>query len=272
MEVFSFLDIREVKLNKVFSNTQSANMSDVLSTSFRKLGYLFEKKIKAWWDIASFEQYTKSKLVPRRLRWDVPPNDGLTDDESIKEWYQFFNNRGQELIDFLLIRKRKKMLLLDKQISELKSLLEPLQNSPDFLRLSGELKNKMVKWDTEVQEKKRNKFIRDSGDFSRGEVFKWQSRMQTPESAPVTSTQPTSNVPSLVNPRTQKQSSQRRPLPSQGGVPRHFTHPNKRGRGNSSRGAQIGLTTTSIHLPMIIFIEVTTGGLLVPLEVGTLVT
>lgn len=172
MEVFALLEQREVKLNEIFSNTLPVSVSDDLSTNFRKLGYFFEKQIKAWWDIVSFEQYIKSKLVPRRLRWDLPPNDGLTDEDSLSEWHQFFNSKGQELIKFLLTRKRKKMVLINQQITELKSLLEPTQNSPDFSRLSGELKNKMLKWDKEAQEKKLTKFIRDSGDFSRGDIFK----------------------------------------------------------------------------------------------------
>lgn len=77
------------------------------------------------------------------------------------EWHQFFNSKGQELVEFLLTRKKKKMSLLDQQITELKSSLELVQSSAEFARLSGELKNKMVKWDKEVQEKKRNTFIRD---------------------------------------------------------------------------------------------------------------
>lgn len=39
--------------------------------------------------------------VPRCLRWDVPPNDGLMDDESIKECEEFFTKKGLEIIDFL---------------------------------------------------------------------------------------------------------------------------------------------------------------------------
>lgn len=153
--MFKFLEQREVRLNVVFSDTQSSNNPDDLSICFKKLGYVFEKKIKAWWDIASFLQYIKCKLVPKRLRWDLPPNDGLVDDESLLELQYFFDKKGQELLELLLVRKQRKIKVLDKQIVDLKNKIEPLQDSPDFPKFFGELKTKTVKWDKESQEKKK---------------------------------------------------------------------------------------------------------------------
>lgn len=49
-----------------------------------------------------------------------PPSDGLLDDESLIEWFDFFNQKGLELLDFLLKRKQNKMRLLEKQIMEIK--------------------------------------------------------------------------------------------------------------------------------------------------------
>lgn len=140
------------------------------------MGYLFEKKIKTWWDIVSFEQYLTAKLIPRRLRWEVPPNDGLMDEHSMREWEKFFTDKGLELIEFLLARKRRKMTLLETQIAELKSSIESHKESEEFLRLAAELKNKLVKWDYETQNKKKKKYIRDFEDFGKGNIYKWQSK------------------------------------------------------------------------------------------------
>lgn len=77
-------------------------------------------------------------------------------------------------------------------------------------------------------------FIRDSWDFSRGDIFKWQSKIQTPSPAPPNSILPIPNVlpPDTLGPLPQS------PQPvghvSQGAVPKRFNG-NKRGRGNSSR-------------------------------------
>lgn len=57
----------------------------------------FEKNIKTWWDIVSFEQYLSALIVPRQLRWYIPPNDDLLDNECNKEWSDFFTSNGLEL-------------------------------------------------------------------------------------------------------------------------------------------------------------------------------
>lgn len=137
------------------------------------LGHIFNKKIKTWWDITSFEQYLSAKLIPRRLWWDVPPNDGLVDEDSLSEWSSFFIKKGYELLELLLIHKQSKMKSLDSQIKDITTSLEPLKDSGEFLKLSGELKNKLTKWDFEIQNKKKKKCIRDLKDFSEGNIYKW---------------------------------------------------------------------------------------------------
>lgn len=59
----------------------------------------------------------------------------------------------------------------------------------------------MVRWDKEAQEKKGNKFIRDSGDFAVRDGFKWQSGLPTPAPVPIVSTQSVFNVLPLGTPR-----------------------------------------------------------------------
>lgn len=119
MEIFQYLEKREIKLGEFFSRNQTTGEGNKLAHTFRKLGHLFEKKVKTWWDIASFEQYLTAKLIPRHFRWDVLPNDGLMDDDSMKEWGDLFTKKGLELDKFLLLRKQRKMKLLKTQIREL---------------------------------------------------------------------------------------------------------------------------------------------------------
>lgn len=83
-----------------------------------------EKKVSLWWDVSTFETYLKESIVPRRLRWDVPPNDGLVDQESNDEWFKFFNEKGLELLRFLLERKRRKTKIIDQNIAGIREALE----------------------------------------------------------------------------------------------------------------------------------------------------
>lgn len=138
MEVFDYIERREVRLEDVFSGDKNKGRHDDVTHLFKKFSITLDKKIRAWWDIVSFEQYLAHNMVPRRLRWEVPPNDGLEDEESMQDWYLFFNKKGIELMEFLLSRKRKKLLIVESTIRE--------------------LKKKMEKIDKETQEKKRKKF------------------------------------------------------------------------------------------------------------------
>lgn len=152
MDVFSYVESREIILTDVFSKaTVNSNQGD-LTFSFRKLGHLFEKKIKTWWDIVSIEQYLSAELIPRRLRWDIPPNDGLLDEESNKEWRGFFVSKGLELLGLLLSHKQRKKKWLESQIKEIADRIEPFKDTAEFIALSGELKAKLIKWDKETQD------------------------------------------------------------------------------------------------------------------------
>lgn len=68
------------------------------------------------------------------------------------------------------------MIQLETQIAELKHSIESHKESEEFLRLSAELKNKLVKWDYETQNKKKKKYIRDLEDFRKGNIYKWQNK------------------------------------------------------------------------------------------------
>lgn len=132
MDVFFYLEKWEVKLDEVFSHAPVSEQSNDLTSSFKKLNHIFEKKVKTWWDIASFKQYLSSNLIPRRLRWDIPPNDGLYDEASMIEWRDFFVKKGSELIQLLLSRKERKMEFLESQIRDIRNTIEPFKNSEEF--------------------------------------------------------------------------------------------------------------------------------------------
>lgn len=52
---------------------------------------------------------------------------------------------------------------------------ESFKDTTEFIKLSGELKNKQIKWDKETQDKKRKKFLRNLDNFGGKHVYKWQS-------------------------------------------------------------------------------------------------
>ena len=254
MDVFQYLEKRDIKITDVFSRNASEPVNDI-AQSFRKLGHLFEKKTKTWWDIVSFEQYLTSKLIPRRLRWDVPPNDGLVDIDSISEWSSFFIKKGMELMELLLVRKQRKLKILNSQINDITTILEPLKDSEEFLKLSGELKNKLVKWDSEIQNKKKKKFIRDWDDFTGvNSIFKWQSTSTTVTNDNVRlPVNPLINEVQNLTPRAHFSNDvQHHPPPERYSSPQrnYFTRgTNKRGKNKRGRGRGGSAPSGSVHHP-----------------------
>lgn len=129
------------------------------------------------------EKYLKDGLVPRKLRWDVPINDGLLGDEDIEEWYAFFTGKGREVMEFLIKRKQRKLKLLENQIKEIRDKLGPFYNTPEYTRLMGELHKNMQKKDIENKNVKRKKYLRDFEDYQNKQVFRWQSTLLVNEVA-----------------------------------------------------------------------------------------
>lgn len=177
MEVFGFLENRTVDLDNIFER-QEVNLVGDIENCFRKMGHLMEKKINSWWDIATREKYIKDRLIPRRLRWDVPINDGLLDKESTEEWFQFFKDKGLELLELLIERKQRKIGALGQTISELKGNVETSKELPEFTALSRQLQRDMEQKDKEAAARKKRKYQRDMKDYEDDLVFKWQNKLR----------------------------------------------------------------------------------------------
>lgn len=68
------------------------------------MGHTMDKKINLWWDIITIVQYMKEDIISRKF------NDGLTEEEDIKEWYKFFHGKGKKALIFIKKRKQRRMI------------------------------------------------------------------------------------------------------------------------------------------------------------------
>lgn len=113
MESINFLSNRQMDPQCFFSFNQEVTEHDEDYTGmFKALDNLLEKQVKTWWDVFTFEHYKKENLIFRSLRWEVSPQDGLTDQKYMDEWLEF-NRVGRELQDLVLKRKRIKLAKLN---------------------------------------------------------------------------------------------------------------------------------------------------------------
>lgn len=125
MDALMFLNNTTINLNNLFSvdgqTTTQVNCNVVITA----LGNVLEKQVRTWWDIFTLEHYIKEKMIIRSLRWEVAPQDGLDDTESMQEWLDFFIGVGFKFQELILQRKKKKMINLETRINNLQLQLDP---------------------------------------------------------------------------------------------------------------------------------------------------
>lgn len=159
----------------IVNNTQD------MHSLMKKLRHTLEKQLRVWWDIATLETYIKAKMTPRRLRWELDPNDGITDPELMEEWYSFFNGCENELLHKMIKRRRFKLKGIEASISEIKNQLIPFVNQTEYKNKEKELQESIKKYDTQIQIKKQKKYKRDTLDYQSMNVYKWQTACTDPE-------------------------------------------------------------------------------------------
>lgn len=126
----------------------------------------------------TMEKYLKDDIVPRKLRWDVPLNDGLIGEDDIQEWYMFFNNTGKEVMEFLIKPKQRKMKMVEGQIKEFREKIEPFKTTAEYAKQMGILQKMCKKKDLENENVKKKKYLRDIGNYQKKRVFRWQANME----------------------------------------------------------------------------------------------
>lgn len=129
------------------------------------------------------EKYLKDNMVLRKLRWDVPINDGLVGEEDILEWYVFFNSKGKEVMEFLIKKKQRKMRMIESQIKDFRDKIEPFQKSTENAKHMGDLQKNMQKKNLENRNINKNKYLRDVGGYQKKQVFRWQTTVGVVENA-----------------------------------------------------------------------------------------
>lgn len=122
MDIFGYMNNRNVDIGGIFSQELVTNTQDMHSLM---------KQLRVWWDIATLEMYVSEKMTPRRLRWDLNPNDSIDDTGLMEEWYSFFNKCENELLQNIVKRRQYKLKLIEASIAEIKTLL-PFTNHKEY--------------------------------------------------------------------------------------------------------------------------------------------
>lgn len=113
-------------------------------------------------------------MVPRSLRWEVPPQKG---DSDLEDWFKYFNLAGVSFLRFLVERKAIKLARLDEEIKTIKVKLDPFKEGDGYKEKYLNLLNLLEKEDKEQRNKKKKIFYRDLEDYQGNMVFNWQKKL-----------------------------------------------------------------------------------------------
>lgn len=102
MDVFDYRINRSVNTEGVFTLLKT---DTEIGGLFLRLKNLMVSELHLDWDIAFLEQYSKERMVPRGLRWNVYPQQG---DLELEPWFRYFNEAGIALLGFLIEKKTTK--------------------------------------------------------------------------------------------------------------------------------------------------------------------
>lgn len=173
MDIFKYLNNRNINLTEVFNQEQVVNRQ-VIDSLFKHLKHSIEKQIRVWWAIATIEMYIIEKITPRRLRWTISPNGAVNDKGLMEDWYRFFNESETALLGKIVVRRWHKLKNIETEILQIRDQLIPFLESREYKDKEKNLQEAVTKYDKEIQQKKQKKFRRDVLDYKNQQVYKWQ--------------------------------------------------------------------------------------------------
>lgn len=147
-----------------------------------------ERDLRLHWHIVSLSDYWREGYIPRGLRIAKFPAFGSEDKVFKTKWECILNKCSMDLILLLIEEAKTERDTLKKQLQDIKtsmSQVDSIQQLPFEDKLNSDLK----KLETTIKQMKLRKFKRDEEDYSRDQVYLWDS-------------DPDAHAPtSIINPR-----------------------------------------------------------------------
>ena len=146
-----------------------------ISSHFRKLGKLLEKKSSLFWHIKSFERYTSAKINPFGLRIQIFPHSEQIDTLFKSEWETNLKSCSQEMMNILSREYSRQIAILDTEICTLETLLSPHKKSDVYIKLQATLETNLLSFNKNILQDKETKFWRDKSAFSEERAYRWNN-------------------------------------------------------------------------------------------------
>ncbi|OCT91315.1 hypothetical protein XELAEV_18014366mg, partial [Xenopus laevis] len=169
----------ESDINEVFDNSSTADsISDLdgqsLIADFKLYKKTLIQQMRLRWEISSLENYVKSKMVPRGLRIKKIPGQNLKKSggqEFVDKWNNILSECSFKLMQLMIDESTRNILLVNKQVEIEKLALEEKREDKQFNELNENVKKELIKIQQEIKIRKKRKFIRDTEDYKKGQIY-----------------------------------------------------------------------------------------------------
>ncbi|OCT65677.1 hypothetical protein XELAEV_18041913mg [Xenopus laevis] len=170
---FAYSDLDKSRITEaVGGSTDFLNVKDC-KQNFRELENSQRKSVAYDVHLRTLSEYVRINRIPRGLRVHLRPTLFAEDKDFCQRWEAIINKCSLDLMLATMERLQKELPAIQQQI--VSQELEMRNSFPPEIVAEGteKLADHVKKFRSEVEARKRSKFQRDAGDYSTGNVYRW---------------------------------------------------------------------------------------------------
>ncbi|KAM4012417.1 LOW QUALITY PROTEIN: uncharacterized protein ACNLHF_004941 [Anomaloglossus baeobatrachus] len=138
-----------------------------------KLKNFLFKRTKSWWNKASLEQYLSKDIIPRGLRIQKFPAFVVEDDTFKNRWEEACKLCSRTMLELLIGFDKKRIQELESEIEKINKKLKDNMSEGALAEFDRELIKECEECESDIKQKKAQKFKSDVADYQSGNVFRW---------------------------------------------------------------------------------------------------
>lgn len=147
--------------------------ADIWETQYSHLESLRKKETRALLHGNVLSQYWRNKRIPRGLRIMKEPTLGRDDPDFCKKWCEILNRCSLDLMLLVIDSQNKKLDTVKQEIADLESELKGKFSSAKLKELLQKCDEQIHAYKTETQQRKMEKYRRDTMDYRTDNVYPW---------------------------------------------------------------------------------------------------
>lgn len=176
---FTTEDYERIMLtDSLFDDTDTDFATDTEAV-VRSLKNLTIRETKQYLHAVTLSDYLRKKMIPRGLRIQKSPALGLNNPKFHDRWCEIVNKCSYDLMALVIKETSDQLAKTKEEISELSNKLDnELTDKAKLGEIKKELEQLKEKHHTETKTYKREKFVRDTRDYTSGNIYFWRTKIR----------------------------------------------------------------------------------------------